>query len=1104
MKARRGDRAAVTRAFASLVALLGVVLAVPAVLVAIGAVPHGLPSVHQVLISLASRDDTGDSFRAAAGVAVWVAWVIFTVATVKEAVGCIRFRGPRASAPLHGMRRLGPAGLVTAVALLFVAAPIEPALPPAHAEIAVASPTSNGIASAAVNSLPHPTIRSTPDSDTTSMELPTYRVQRYDTLWSIAERYLPGDPAQRYKDIRNLNQGSVGQDNEIVADTVLTLPADSHGLPGALATTTATERMVTVQIGDTLSGLADLNGMHDWRDAWERNEGRAEPNGAQFTDPDHIEPGWTIGLPASARQQAPAAPHQTPTSTPTRPIPRAPVPGSPDPTRPSSAGSGPQAAPNVSAPAARHPSSVEQPQTGRSAQHSAVGAYQELFAGGGLLLAAGLSTMLVAHRRRQHRFRRSGRTIATAPSMSVPAERALIAAQPAALANTQFLDSALRSLAAVIAADPAGVMPNILATRLDDQQLVLHLCAPHSAEPPAPWQSDEARLRWSLGFDALLPHTAEADPTALAPYPALVTVGHEPGGGTWLLDLETAGLLAVTGDSERCLDFGRFLAAELAVNAWSNQVATTIVGLGDDVADLNPDRLHPAQLDEAVRAAAHELRRGLTAQDDLETDLLTRRLGRTPGEPWMPAVLLAATQTGSTATSSEQLNPLLSNLDPRSDRRSPVAVVLLGVDAAETRQGLTATLTLNGRLLIPELGLDVIAQQLPAEQIRPIAQLLAQAAELRDHPMPPSTGEAGYEQFCDAAGALRDELTLPRENSEVADDQGGHRPRREADETLSAAAKSTLLPLADEAYLERAATTTGDLDTLAPRVAPELREKLGDADPGLDEDLVAWFDPGCPLARLSLLGPVELRAHGERSADVQRRVAYYTELAAYLATRDHGATAEQVAAAFNVAVSTAYSRLAVLKGWLGTDPRTADRYLPDASKSPEGRARGVGLYQLRGVLLDADLFKRLRLRGQMRGPEGIPDLNTALALVSGPPFDQLRSGGYEWLTDGNRFDHIYVDAIVDVAHIVATHGLAAGDLGTARAAAEIALLAAPYEEKPRLDLVAIRHAEGRCDEAEAYLRSEICNRSDDGEAPLDLPARTEEILRRRRWLARAR
>ena len=57
-------------------------------------------------------------------------------------------------------------------------------------------------------------------------------------------------------------------------------------------------------------------------------------------------------------------------------------------------------------------------------------------------------------------------------------------------------------------------------------------------------------------------------------------------------------------------------------------------------------------------------------------------------------------------------------------------------------------------------------------------------------------------------------------------------------------------------------------------------------------------------------------------------------------------------------------------------------------------------------------------------------------------------------------------AVVDVAHLVATHSLQAGDHRTARAAAELACLAAPYEEIPRLDLAAVATAEGHHQEAE--------------------------------------
>ena len=92
--------------------------------------------------------------------------------------------------------------------------------------------------------------------------------------------------------------------------------------------------------------------------------------------------------------------------------------------------------------------------------------------------------------------------------------------------------------------------------------------------------------------------------------------------------------------------------------------------------------------------------------------------------------------------------------------------------------------------------------------------------------------------------------------------------------------------------------------------------------------------------------------------------------------------------------------------------------------------------------------------------------------------------------------------IADVAHVVTTHALAVGDIKRARAAAEIAQVAAPYEEMPRLDLVAVRAAEGHLEEAEDYLRDQVCNRSDDDGAPEDLSERTQAILRHREWLSR--
>ena len=214
-----------------------------------------------------------------------------------------------------------------------------------------------------------------------------------------------------------------------------------------------------------------------------------------------------------------------------------------------------------------------------------------------------------------------------------------------------------------------------------------------------------------------------------------------------------------------------------------------------------------------------------------------------------------------------------------------------------------------------------------------------------------------------------------------------------------------------------------------------------------------------------------------------KRAPYYAELAAYLAFREHGTTAEEFMAAFSLSPSTSRNYLSTLRELLGKDPVTGADYMPSAKTNPVAKARGVGVYLIEGMLVDADLFRRLRVRGQARGPAGMEDYATALRLVTGAPFSQLRDDGGTWLLEGDRIDHHLSLAIVDVAHALATSALAAGDTVAARAAVDIARQAAPDEETVRLDAAAVDVADGRTAEARRTLREDVCNRSDDGEPP---------------------
>jgi LysM domain len=1088
------------RALAALTALLAVIVGVPVVLAGIGGLPHALPSVHAIADSLRSKDTTGAYFRIAAAAVVWIAWAIFTAATGKEIAASIRFHGPRPTAARTGLSRVGPAALVAMIAVLFAAAPVagtaaahaaEPAFPATPAP-----PASVAAVPDHVQSPPVPAAR----AHGQAAPHPTYTVQRYDTVWRIAEHHLPGNPAERYQDIVRLNSDRIGADYKITPGTVLAMPADAYGLHPAHS---EHGQDVPVHLGDTLSGIAADHGIADWRSVWPLNEDLAEPGGDHYTNPDHIEPGWTVAMPAEHSPAGPASPHPTPPPAhrPAQPPPAQRVP--PPPPQSQRSNPPPPSTRPATPPAGEHAAPGSLVADVQASHESGLSAWNAIYFGAGALLAGGVFTGLQTLRRRQFRNRRPGRTISSAPQPLIPTEKALLTHGPTGVADVEFLDHALRSLAADTATTPGGRLPNVLAARMVADQLDLRLAEPHPTPPPAPWTVDESGCWWSVCVGDQLPGAATAR-EQLAPYPTLVAIGHNTTTGEkWLVDLEASGALALTGDPARCLDLGRFIAAELAVNAWSDQLTATLVGFGEQMLPLNPDRLrHSNDLPDAARQLGADLDTAAEASASLEVDVLTGRARGIAGDSWMPHVLLVAPAAAPSA--EPVLRSVLATMRQRPTPRVG-AVVLVG-DRANTGSGARqVSIAGDGTLSIPSLGLSMTAQQLPTEQVAALGALFAHATRIDDAPMPAAGGSKPYQRFVDTAGALRPEFTLPR----ATRGPSAPTPAPAGPTTIVIRAASpydaggtgwatSVLPHDDEAYLRDGATTREDLQALAPRVDERRREAIVAADETLDADLAAWRDPESLTPKLVLLGPVELRAHGQRPP---KRIGYYTEIAAFLATREHGATAEQIAAAFDVATATIYSRLTVVRNWLGANPVTGGKYLPDSTKSDSGKARGVGVYECDGLLVDADLFRRLRARGEALGEhDGIACLQAALSLVQGPPFDQAREGGYGWLAD-TPLHHYLTAGIVDVAHTVHLHHLHDGNLEQARAAAETALRAAPYEDTPRLDLVAVMRAAGHGEEADRYLREEICNRSDDGEAPDDLPERTQALVRA--WQSRA-
>ena len=67
----------------------------------------------------------------------------------------------------------------------------------------------------------------------------------------------------------------------------------------------------------------------------------------------------------------------------------------------------------------------------------------------------------------------------------------------------------------------------------------------------------------------------------------------------------------------------------------------------------------------------------------------------------------------------------------------------------------------------------------------------------------------------------------------------------------------------------------------------------------------------------------------------------------------HGATPEEVADAFAITAPRVRNDIKVLRGWHGMNPRTGRKHLPDARDITAAQARGIGVYQVEELLVDA-------------------------------------------------------------------------------------------------------------------------------------------------------
>jgi hypothetical protein len=920
-------------------------------------------------------------------------------------------------------------------------------------------------------------VKASPNADRNQADLPRIVTDKFDTLWGLAERHL-GD-GFRWQEIADLNKGRVMADGRVFNNPrsiepgwELLLPADAANLPGEKAS--KTEHAVAPT--ETLSGIAlETTGDADnWRALYEANED------VIGSDPDLIHPGQVIVLPGGG-----AADPATDEGSPERPAQGDHSTGRPN----GGERGGPGAegghgdedaagedqsqtpatpvAPEQEAPVEEPPASTQQQPTEQAAADTAeadedggISALDALLASA-VCLSAGALGLLLHNRRRQWRERRLGRMIASTPDELVEVEQSIIEHGTGAQKDAEFLDRALRYVAASCKVANAA-LPPLGAAVLGDEDLTLLFTQPAETEAPEGWTATDDARAWMLPRWTILEEELENQPP---PYPALVSVGLDEGGHTWYLDLETLGMCGIGGDPQQVADLARFMVAELAVNDWAEGCEVLLADeFAAETVRLNPARLRQVRRSDALARAAVLTGEMAEVEQNLDADVLTRR---------RDGLLLDTTNPVVVVVSSRPEDEFVTDLENRDRSR---VVVLHGDEESPAVE-----LAGDGMAFLPMWGISVKAFTLAAEDAGPMADLIKSTRNLNDEPIPAMASDDGpLGKYARADGSLREEYTAPRRTD-------GNDP-------------SSMLPEADAVYLATAATTAEDLAAVAPSVPDEVREQLADLDPTLDQDLADWYDPASPRPKVHLLGPVEVTALNGGDPSAISNSGGTVSFIAYLAWLDKGVTGERAAADCGwSSVKTVQNRGSDARFLLGQRP-DGSNWLPDAGMS-SGAMRGTTpTYELvkgvGGVLNSADLFIRLKNRAERRGDAGgcEEDLVKALALVTGAPFEGATEQRFKWLIKMGRPDDILGGAVHDVAHTLATRAVTEGRTDLVRLACEAARRANPNADISWLDEAAATEAESGRAAAGELVREQVLDRFDE-----DLPARSETIVEQREW-----
>lgn len=460
---------------------------------------------------------------------------------------------------------------------------------------------------------------------------------------------------------------------------------------------------------DTLWDIADrtLGDPFRYKEIYQLNKDRVQPDGRRLVDADLIQPGWQLVMPADAEGPDITAvrAHVPFTSTP-QDAARGTLERAGEQTVDVAAGAALGAGSAVGASAQVSDGAAGQtdrPSVGAASSGEVRGEREvdlgELTLGGGMVLA-GLALALSSRRGPY--------------GEPTDEEQALrLAGDPG---RSALLDQGLRLLAEGRAQQQLP-LPDPTAVYVGDDQVIVHLAGTGHAAPPAPWQSAEEGRVWVLrAADAV-----GLGSSAPAPWPALVCVGLSHGFDL-LVDLETApGLVSVGGDQTVARELALSTVVDLVTHPWSDGVQVTLAGFAGDegLADLAPGRLrHVRTIEEALDAADRDAQahRQLLAGLGVDGVLAGRLAGR--GAELRPHVVVLS--GAPTPEQAQRLTQLLSG------GRGGVAVLCVGQTlAGRWRFAVDAA----GHLDLGVLGLSATARRLRHQDVATVTGWVREAGE---------------------------------------------------------------------------------------------------------------------------------------------------------------------------------------------------------------------------------------------------------------------------------------------------------------------------------------------------------------------------------------